>query len=822
MLSNFGFTGRNSTSWIDAYGENFGRDDTYFSARGGMYDVFKARAYTNWMPHNFLFNGITPFAGSGTSNQTATFQKPNLGTWTNVDIGYERKDTGGYFEWQRQSPWYFRVDGNQVKTQGSKVGGSSNTTSPGGGYVDLALPVEYETNNVAFEAGYTTRTMTFTASFLNSNFSNNNPYVNWNNPSFGSNVDRTYLPPDNQYQRLALNGVGSRPAVELDAGGAIHLGQDDERFCGQQHGPERRGFGRLHQPPARPRELRRRRGPADVHAGLGGDAGDEPRHEVLLQLAEDEERQHRRDLLPERRVELRRHVRERPVGLQEAERRVDAWYRINRNNRIGGGYDYNHITQNRLDFDDTSTNTFWLEYKYSGTEGLGVRLKYSYLDRNSDYLESHAGANANDPLYLTRYTRAFDLADMKQDRVKLTIDWSPADNMGIALEGIYKDNDYDDTTLGRTGDKRWELFANLTYGTPSSWRLNLFGDYEKVKYDEYHRYISNPSCTSGTPPPGPNCHDPATPPTVNAYNWASTVKNDNWLIGLGVDYPVNEALMVTGSVLYEKTDGSADFASQNNYGNPLPLTVYPNVKTTSLNLKGVYRFNKNWSVTGGYAYQKYDYSDDQFNGYTNTIPFPGLTTGSSQSYLNGWNAYTPYNANIFYLLATFKFDPPPQVPATMMAAAAPPAPVARPAPPPPPPAPAPAPAPAPQVQKITLDSKVLFDFDKAVLKPEGMAAIDSQVVGKLAQVQKLEVVLVTGHTDRLGSDAYNQKLSERRADAVRNYLVSKGVAKDKIETIGMGEKQPVVQCDQKDLKALIACLQPNRRVEVEVKGETRK
>ena len=149
--------------------------------------------------------------------------------------------------------------------------------------------------------------------------------------------------------------------------------------------------------------------------------------------------------------------------------------------------------------------------------------------------------------------------------------------------------------------------------------------------------------------------------------------------------------------------------------------------------------------------------------------------------------------------------------------------MAKPAPPPPPPpAPAPAPAPAPQVQKITLDSKVLFDFDKAVLKPEGKAAIDSQVVGKLAQVQKLEVVLVTGHADRLGSDAYNQKLSMRRADAVRDYLASKGVDKAKIETLGMGEKQPVVQCDQKNRKELIACLQPNRRVEVEVKGEGRK
>jgi OOP family OmpA-OmpF porin len=123
------------------------------------------------------------------------------------------------------------------------------------------------------------------------------------------------------------------------------------------------------------------------------------------------------------------------------------------------------------------------------------------------------------------------------------------------------------------------------------------------------------------------------------------------------------------------------------------------------------------------------------------------------------------------------------------------------------------------VQKITLDSKALFDFDKADLKAEGKTAIDSQVVGKLTNV-KLEIVLVTGHTDRLGSDSYNQKLSERRADAVRNYLVTKGIARDKIETIGMGEKQPVVQCAQKNLKDLIACLQPNRRVEVEAKGES--
>jgi OOP family OmpA-OmpF porin len=155
--------------------------------------------------------------------------------------------------------------------------------------------------------------------------------------------------------------------------------------------------------------------------------------------------------------------------------------------------------------------------------------------------------------------------------------------------------------------------------------------------------------------------------------------------------------------------------------------------------------------------------------------------------------------------------------------------VPKPPPPPPPPAvtpppPPPPPPPAPTVQKITLAAKALFDFDKAVLKPEGMAAIDREVVSKLKDVTKLELVLVTGHTDRIGTQAYNQKLSERRANAVRDYLVSKGVAKDKIETLGMGKTQPVpgVVCNQpypKERKALIECLAPNRRVDVEVKGE---
>jgi len=138
-----------------------------------------------------------------------------------------------------------------------------------------------------------------------------------------------------------------------------------------------------------------------------------------------------------------------------------------------------------------------------------------------------------------------------------------------------------------------------------------------------------------------------------------------------------------------------------------------------------------------------------------------------------------------------------------------------PPPPPPPPAPAkPAPAkPKPVAEKVTLAADVLFDFDKSVLKSEGKAKLDD--LATKVNAINLEVVIAIGHTDSIGSDAYNQKLSVRRAESVKAYLVSKGVAPNRIYTEGKGEKQPVASNKTKDGR------QKNRRVEIEVIG-TRK
>ncbi|RDE98160.1 porin OmpA [Aggregatibacter aphrophilus] len=132
-----------------------------------------------------------------------------------------------------------------------------------------------------------------------------------------------------------------------------------------------------------------------------------------------------------------------------------------------------------------------------------------------------------------------------------------------------------------------------------------------------------------------------------------------------------------------------------------------------------------------------------------------------------------------------------------------------------------APVVAPEVatKVFTLKSDVTFAFGKANLKPNAKATLDG-IYSEIAKVNKPSVA-VSGYTDRIGSDAFNQKLSQKRAETVANYLVSKGVAQDTISATGYGKANPVTgnQCDAvKGRKALIACLADDRRVEIAVNG----
>jgi len=144
------------------------------------------------------------------------------------------------------------------------------------------------------------------------------------------------------------------------------------------------------------------------------------------------------------------------------------------------------------------------------------------------------------------------------------------------------------------------------------------------------------------------------PPTATNYNWQGTNRDQNYAYGISVDAPVGEKLKLMASVMYYKTDGQLDFAAPPTIAAatyPVPVGAYDDSTRTAINLKGIYAFSKTISFTAGYAYEKYDYKDAQYDGYRYTIP----ASGRADSYLLGYYANPNYKANIFYASVAYKF-----------------------------------------------------------------------------------------------------------------------------------------------------------------------
>jgi len=184
------------------------------------------------------------------------------------------------------------------------------------------------------------------------------------------------------------------------------------------------------------------------------------------------------------------------------------------------------------------------------------------------------------------------------------------------------------------------------------------------------------------------------------------------------------------------------------------------------------------------------------HGYLKSHEFPIQSNGNNYLSLG-----ISYAFDKSPTVAVAKAVPPPEpAPVTVTPVAPTP-----PAPPPPPP--------APRFEKVVMSSTELFGFDKSeLIMPQPKLDDIAQMLNKNTQVNHVAIV---GYTDRIGSKKYNLKLSERRATAVKDYLITKGVAADRLYTEGKGEADPLVTCTDKKRKDLIVCLEPNRRVEVE-------
>lgn len=648
-IAGFELRGRGDSYYTNLYGENLGRDDQYLDVRGGSYGVFKYRLYSDELRHNFGSGpgALSPFSGIGGATLTAPFPRPTppATAWNTFDHSYSRRDLGGFAEWQATSPWYFRVDTNQVKREGINVFAGANGTSPGNGFTDLPSPIDYTTTNVSGEAGYSTKRGHFAVSLLHSKFENGNDVLRWTNPFFDPTsalYDTTVLPADNKMTRLSVNGnlrqlpwnstlagrlvysqlkndVTLQTAM-LHSGGVV---QPSFATPGTFQGDIKRTNLALSfsSHPTMALDTRAYMDYAKEEndstvmtfpgtALTGGTCGD-PAFNPLCQ--------------PER-----YHYKKTKLG-------VEAGYRLSRENKLSGGLEYSSADRERVDFTKTKDTRLFAQWKNSSLDWLTGRVKFQHLSRSSDF-NANIVATTDNPTDF--YVRRFDLANVNQNQLKLGLDMTPAPLVELGFEAIFKNNDYKDTLLGRTNDTRQEYYASVSYGDPNAFRVLVFGDVELTKYESFHRV--------GT---GPTSGDPFAAPTPTTYNWGANSQDRAWQIGLGADWKARERLTFKASLIYAKTEGTVDFSPEIGGGGPFAsISNIDNTNRTSANLKAIYAYDRNWDFTGGYSYEKYSYSDI---GYDNTRY--QTSAAANAGVVTGQFSFQPYTANIFYATAKYKF-----------------------------------------------------------------------------------------------------------------------------------------------------------------------
>ena len=675
-LTTFDAKGRGDEYYVNLFGENLGRDDMFLDFKGGKYGVFKYQLYDNELRHNFG-SGVgarSPYAGIGGATLTAVFPNGNPNTWNSFDHSYSRRDLGGMFEVSANSPWYFRAEANEVKRSGINVLAASNGTSPGNGFVDLPTPIDYTTMNYSAEGGYSSKRGHIAVNFMRSDFSNGNALLNWSNGFFGG-VDKTILAPSNDFTRISVNGN-----LRQLPGGSILAGRVTQSKLTNSVAVQSTMLSTGATNPATASSSSVFNG--DVkYTTVGLSLSSHPLHDLDTRLywnwAEEKNGSTPITFSPAAGTGLLGGASSNcsnagsttglapfvavpctpeRFGYKKNNYGVEAGYRFSRANRLTGGFDYYDISRDRLDFHGNRDSKVYAEWKNSSLDTLTARIKYQYLERRSDWAVP-AAVTAFNPT--ENYVRRFDLANVNQDLIKVVLDASPAPFLDLGLEAIYKKNNYKDTALGRTNDDRQEYYVSLSYGDPKAFRMMVFGDIEFLEYNSTHR-VGGTTLANSDPNAAPS---PAAPANSSIYSWNAKNKDKSWQVGLGADWLPMERFSVKASAIYAETTGTVDFAALGGAVIPLPgllpINNFDNTKRTSLNLKGTYRYTKQWEFTGGYAYEKYRYSDIGFDGSGYVVPalVAGVPTVSTAAgYTTGQYAFQPYTANIFYLIATYKFQ----------------------------------------------------------------------------------------------------------------------------------------------------------------------
>lgn len=612
--------------------------DNKVRLKSGMTDIFKFSLYYDEIPHNLTYGARTYFNNIGTNAIASTLTNPPAAALFNNVFEYSIKRTnyGAEAEVAFKTPFFFLVRIDRTETKGIQP---LNISPWDGGTAvrELPAPVDYTTENLYLQTGYRSKALIATLDGTISNFTNTyNTMTIQQGAALNTTLYNTaYLPPENKYYKIGGSVMYRAPIwnTTLMLRGSHSILESNPLIN------EQTSIGALNGIPANTNTILSWNGLVKYNTA-GASITSQPTRNLDTRFSYNfTERKNESDTINNVAYNGTGYNTPGKFGYHKQNAGIDLGYKLPAATKVSAGYEYSHtnrasfwttmaVTSGNPEPLATTDNTLYVQAKNNLLDVISGKLRYEHQMRSSDFptVASYL------PTARAGYFREFESAKKEMDALKAEFEVEPLHGLSIGLQYALKLNKYTNSPLGVQDDTRHEFYADVTYEVGIA-KVNIFGELEHV--------TTNATFYSGT------YGSPAT--ATSNFFWDNKRKDINFALGGKVDVEIiKNKLSGTVGYRYEQADGSSDFTTYN----PILTTVVTNNAAIDdyykhcINAKLSYSLSKSVIVDLGYLYEKLNYTDDFFTGYTYAV-----TTNA----LSGAYANPNYEASAVYTKLTYKF-----------------------------------------------------------------------------------------------------------------------------------------------------------------------
>ena len=617
VISNLQMDYYRDALFFGAEAENIGRDDQSYSLKGGRYNTLKFSLFYDEFPHNLSFGAKTFYSGLGTNMLNVSANPADESTWRTFDYTIDTTNYGGDIELFTGSPFFLQIGVDRQEKDGLKPLASGGF----GGAVEFPEPVDYTTDNITIAGGYRSAEMSFKLSGTYSSFSNENDFLEWENPFAAT--DYNSLPQDNDYGtigasftwrqlpmmstwtvRASYSNLSNDFSV-YDYGAGIPPGLNQTTFEGDVS--TTRFSTALTSYPMEKLDTR-----------LFFDYYDRNNDSTVIVYTGGGNATHLFD------------YSKYSLGF-------DAGYKLTPHNKLSGGYSFEYINRdNRPDADSNMDNQAFLKLKNTSLDFMTAQFEYTFLIRDSDEDFDLTGLTPVDAEYIVQFVQRYDANSKTKHSLGFGLEFYPLDDLDLGVEYTFVRNNYDDVVLGRTEDTGHELYFDFTWRAAQFLTLSGFAGYEKYEAGSNHYNYSPGQSADPTVDDG----NPAT------YRWSQSIEENYWTTGLSAKVPLmRDRLLLDFSVQYQESDGLSDFTTQG--VTPLDqIDDYEDYYITTFEAKASYAVTEALDIGVGYLYERSNYDDLQYENYEYS---------QGTMYLTGAYADSNYEAHVGYFTVKYTF-----------------------------------------------------------------------------------------------------------------------------------------------------------------------